>query len=160
MRRTVVVMTNRRGLRHPILGAILLLLSFPSTASLTDRHKHNGPSRVSFQNTSTLGIWVLDQFSDLHDEPAGRTVIIFVTPHLSDFPIFLQQLLYAATYGPSQARRTVISSVGGLFCNFRSKSPRSALDRFLAKQRENYIKLSTNKAFGHSKLKEKVLIIP
>ena len=58
---TVVVTIDRHGLRRPILGAILLLLSsFPSTASVTDRHRHNGPSRVSFQNTSTLGIWVLE----------------------------------------------------------------------------------------------------
>ena len=123
-----MVMTDRRGLHRPMLGAILLLLSsFPSTASVTDRHRHNGPSRVSFQNTSTLGIWVLDHLFYLHDEPAGRTVIAMTDRHKlrnptwSDFPIFLQQLLYAATYGPSQARRTIISSVGGLFCIFSLK---------------------------------------
>ena len=77
-----MVMTDRRGLRRPILGAILLLLSsFPSTASVTDRHRHNDPSRVSFQNTSTLGIWVLDHFSNLHDEPAGQTVIAMTDRH-------------------------------------------------------------------------------
>ena len=77
-----MVMTDRRELRNPILGAILLLLSsFPSTASVTDRHKHNGPSRVSFENTSTLGIWVLDHFFDLHDEPAGRTFIAMTDRH-------------------------------------------------------------------------------
>ena len=40
----------------------------------------------SFENTSTLGIWVLVHFSDLHDKPAGRTVTSFVTPHLVRFP--------------------------------------------------------------------------
>ena len=40
----------------------------------------------SFQNTSTLGIWVLDYFSELYDEPAGRTVTSFVTPHLVRIP--------------------------------------------------------------------------
>ena len=35
----------------------------------------------SFQNTSTLGIWVLDHFSELHDEPAGRTVIATMVRH-------------------------------------------------------------------------------
>ena len=28
-----------------------------------------------FQNTWTFGIWVLDYFCELHDEPAGRTVM-------------------------------------------------------------------------------------
>ncbi|TMW98904.1 hypothetical protein EJD97_003319 [Solanum chilense] len=36
----------------------------------------------------------------------------------SDFPIFLQQLHYDVTYGPSQARRTVIGPVGGNFSAF------------------------------------------
>ena len=35
----------------------------------------------SFQNTSTLGIWVLDHFSKLHDESAGRTVIATTDRH-------------------------------------------------------------------------------
>ena len=35
----------------------------------------------SFQNTSTLGIWVLGYFSDLHDEPAGRTVMATTVRH-------------------------------------------------------------------------------
>ena len=57
-------------------------------------------------------------------------------------------------------RRSVISSIGGLFCIFRSKSLLSAFDRFPAKQRETYIKISTKRVFEHTKLKEKVLIIP
>ncbi|TMW81323.1 hypothetical protein EJD97_010350, partial [Solanum chilense] len=63
---------DRRGLRRPILvHYILLLSSFPSTASMTDRHSHNGlPSK-------TLQLWesrYWDHFFDIHDEPAGRTV--------------------------------------------------------------------------------------
>ena len=77
----------------------------------------------SFQNTSTLGIWVLGLLlwtswrtcrknRHRHDGPSKALL-----PHTwSDFPIFFQQLHYAATYRPSQARRTVICSVGGLFC--------------------------------------------
>ena len=46
--RVVVVTTGRHGLRHPILTQIhVLLSSLPSTAGMTDRHRHNGPSRVS-----------------------------------------------------------------------------------------------------------------
>ncbi|TMW80281.1 hypothetical protein EJD97_021916, partial [Solanum chilense] len=74
-RRTVVVTTDRRGLRRPILVQFLLLLSsFPSTASMTDRHRHNGPSRVFV--LKHFNSWNLDtdHFSELHDEPAGRTV--------------------------------------------------------------------------------------
>ena len=44
----VVVMTDRHGLRHPILVQFLLLLSsLPSTTGMTDRHRHNGLSKVS-----------------------------------------------------------------------------------------------------------------
>ena len=56
------------------------------------------------------GYW--DYFSEHHDEPAERTVIDSTdgrglrNPTL-DLPIFLQQLHYAATYGPSQTRRSV-----------------------------------------------------
>ena len=35
----------------------------------------------SLQNTSTFGIWVLDHFSDLRDEPARRTVISMTDRH-------------------------------------------------------------------------------
>ena len=63
-----------------LMKFLLLLSSLPSTASMTDRHSHNGPSRV------------------------------FV------LPIFLQQMHYVATYGPSQAWRSVTRSLGCLFC--------------------------------------------
>ena len=54
------------------------------------------------------GYW--DYYSELHDEPAGQNVIDTTNRHGlrnptlgSDFPIFLQQLHFAANYGPSQA---------------------------------------------------------
>ena len=80
-----------------------------------------------FQNTWTLGIWVLDYFSDLHDEPAGRTVMETMVCHAlcnptQEFSIFLQQLHYDATYGPSRTRRTVTIFVGGTFLYFLLKN--------------------------------------
>ena len=93
-RRNVVVMTNRRGLRRPILGAILLLLSsFPSTAILTDRHRHDGPSRVfvtKYFNSWNLGTGITSLIfaTNLQDGPSypWRTVTSFVIPHLVRLP--------------------------------------------------------------------------
>ena len=62
------------------------------------------------------GFW--DYFSELHDEPAGRTVIDFVTAHLVRLP----HLLSAAAL-PCHLR-TVTSSVGGLFFIFSLKNLR------------------------------------
>ena len=156
-----MVTTNSHGLHRPILVQFLLLLSSqPSTASMTDRHRHNGPSRVSFQNTSTLESGYWDHFSDLHDEPAGRTVTSFVIPHFVRLPHLPSLASLRCHLRTVTGTTDLISSVGGLFCIFRSKSLHSALDRFPAKQRETYIKNSTKKAFGHTKIKEKVLIIP
>ena len=39
-----------------------------------------------FQNTWTHGIWVLGLLLCLREEPAGRTVILSVTPHLVRLP--------------------------------------------------------------------------
>ena len=53
---------------------LLLLSSFPSTASVTDRHRHNGPSRVfvsKYFNSWNLG--------------TGITSLIFTT-NLQDGP--------------------------------------------------------------------------
>ena len=55
----------------PILVQFLLLLSsLPSTASMTDCHRHNGQSRVQLLE---YGYW--DYFSELHDKPTRRTII-------------------------------------------------------------------------------------
>ncbi|TMX04316.1 hypothetical protein EJD97_009982, partial [Solanum chilense] len=73
----VVVTTDRYGLRRPILVQFLLLISsLPSMASMTDRHRYNGPSRVFVPKKLILlesGYW--DYFSELHHEPAAWTVI-------------------------------------------------------------------------------------
>ena len=66
------------------------------------------------------GYW--DHFSELHNEPVGRTVIDTTDCHKLRNPTLgwtspsSFSSCTAATYRPSQARRTVISSVGGLFC--------------------------------------------
>ena len=89
-----MVMTDRHGLRHPILVQFLLLLSsFPSKASMTDRHRHNGPSRVfvpkhfNSRNVDT-GITSLNFMTNLQDGPSWirRSVMHFVTPHLVRLP--------------------------------------------------------------------------
>ena len=83
----IVVTMGSHGLRRPIpVKFFPLLSSSPSTASMTDRHRHDGPSRVFVPKHLTLGIWVLEYFSELHDEPAGQTVMGFVTPHLVRLP--------------------------------------------------------------------------
>ncbi|TMX05450.1 hypothetical protein EJD97_020525, partial [Solanum chilense] len=77
MRRIIVVTTGRHGLCRPILVQFLLLLSsLPSTEVMTDRQRHNGPSRVSVPKTLELleyGYW--DYLFDLHDELSGWTVM-------------------------------------------------------------------------------------
>ncbi|TMW97396.1 hypothetical protein EJD97_005623, partial [Solanum chilense] len=82
-RRIFMVTTGRHGLRHPILVQFLLLLSsLPSTAAMTDLHRHNGPSGVFRYLTLELlefGYW--DYFSDLHKEPAGRTIMATTVRH-------------------------------------------------------------------------------
>ena len=78
--------TDRHGLCRPILMQFLLLLSLlPSMSSMTDRHRHNGPSRVSVPKH--LNSWNMG---------TGTTSMNFKTN--------LQ-------YGPSQTRRTVMNSV-------------------------------------------------
>ncbi|TMW86642.1 hypothetical protein EJD97_021068, partial [Solanum chilense] len=80
-RRIVMVTTDRHGLRHPILVQFLLLLSsLPSTASMTDLQDGPSPVQLSVEGvrSKTLklleyGYW--DYFSELHDEPAGWTII-------------------------------------------------------------------------------------
>ena len=82
----------------------------------------------------------LNYFSNHHDELEGRTVVAMTVHHelpnptlTSDFPIFLQQFHYDATYGPSKVLRTVTGLVG---CNFYAflaqKLLRSSLEKFPA----------------------------
>ena len=75
-RRIVMVTTDRHGLHHPMLVQFLLLLSsFPSTASMKDRHRHNCPSRVFVPkhfNSWNLGsgITSLNLMTNLQDGPS------------------------------------------------------------------------------------------
>ncbi|TMW89997.1 hypothetical protein EJD97_016317, partial [Solanum chilense] len=82
-RQIIVVTTGRHGLRRPILVQFLLLLSsLPSMTGMTDCHRHNGPSGGLCSITLELlefGYW--DYFSDLHDEPAGRTIMAATIRH-------------------------------------------------------------------------------
>ena len=93
-RRIVVVTIDHHGLRRPIHVQFLLLLSsLPSTASMTDRQGHNGPSRVFVQkhiNSWNLGtrITSLNFMTNLQDGPLQprRTVTSVVIPHLVRLP--------------------------------------------------------------------------
>ncbi|TMW80292.1 hypothetical protein EJD97_021789 [Solanum chilense] len=79
--RIVVVTTDRHGLCRPILMQFLLLLSsLPSTASMTDSHRHNVEGLHS-KTLQLLEYRYLDYFSELHDEPARRTVIDMTDRH-------------------------------------------------------------------------------
>ena len=88
MRRIVMVTTDRHGLRRLILVQFLVLLSSPpSTAGMTSRHRHNGPSSVSVPkhfNSWNLGTRTnsLNFMTDLQDGPSQVrwTVTICVTP--------------------------------------------------------------------------------
>ena len=89
-----MVTTDRHGLRRPILVQFLLLLSsFPSTASMKDRHRHNSPSRVFVPkhfNSWNLGTGItsLNFTTNLQDGPSypRRIVTGFVIPHLVRLP--------------------------------------------------------------------------
>ena len=132
---TVVVMTDRRGLCRPILVQFLLLLSsFPSTASMTDRHRHNSLSRV----------FVLKHFNSWN-LGTGITSLNF-TMNMQD--------------GPAQPRQTVTSSVGGLFCISSLKISAFIFGQISCKTMRNLFQNQHKNTFRHTKLKEKVFIIP
>ena len=88
-RRSVTTTTVCHGLRRPIIVQFLLLLSsFPSTASMTDCHRHNGPSRVfvlKHFNSWNLGTGItsLNFTMNLYDGPSETrwTVTSFKIPH-------------------------------------------------------------------------------
>ena len=86
--------TDRRGLRRPILVQFLLLLSsFPSTSSMTDHHRNNGPSRVFVpkhfnswnQGTTINSLNFTTNLQDRSSKPR-RTVTSFVIPYLVRHP--------------------------------------------------------------------------
>lgn len=72
---------------------LLLLSSFPSTVSITDRYRHNGPSRVfvlKYFNSWDLGTGITSLIftMNLQDGPSEprRTITSFVIPHLVRLP--------------------------------------------------------------------------
>ena len=78
-----MVTTDRRGLRHPILGAISFVAFFIPLDGKCD-----GPSQarrsvegLRYQILQLLESGYWDHFSDLRDEPAGRTVISMTDRH-------------------------------------------------------------------------------
>ena len=89
-----MVTTDRHGFRHPILMHFLLLLSsLPSTAGMTDRQRHSGPSRVSVPkhlNSWNMGTRTtsLIFMTNLQDESSclRRSITLSVTPHLVRLP--------------------------------------------------------------------------
>ncbi|TMW88579.1 hypothetical protein EJD97_018364, partial [Solanum chilense] len=82
-RRIVVVTTDRHGLRHPILDAISSTALF---ITLDGRYDGSSQAQRSVEGlrSKTLelleyGYW--DYFSELYDEPAGRTVMDTTVRH-------------------------------------------------------------------------------
>ncbi|TMW96757.1 hypothetical protein EJD97_006839, partial [Solanum chilense] len=80
----VVVTTDRHGLRRPILDAISSSALF---ITLDDRYDGSSQAQRSVEGlrSKTLellkyGYW--DYFSELHDEPAGRTVMDTTVHHV------------------------------------------------------------------------------
>ena len=89
-----MVTTDRHGLLRPILMQFhLLLSSLPSTEGMTDRQRHNGPSRVSVPKhlnswNMCIGTTSLIFMTNLQDGPSWlrRSITLFVTRHLDRIP--------------------------------------------------------------------------
>ena len=137
-----MVTTGHHGLHHPILyKSFCCFLHHPRRTGMTDHSKHDSVEGLRSITLKLLLILVPRLLSDHYDEPAGRTVVAMTVHHdlrnptlRSHFPIFLQQLHYGATYGPSQARQTITNPVAGSFSAFLGqKLSCSSLNRFSAK---------------------------
>ena len=131
--------------------------------------KYDGPSQAQrsveglrFKTLHLLESGYWNYFSELHDEPAGRTVIATTDRHKirnptlgqtspSSFSSFSTLPLMDSHKddGPSSAPQVVSSAF------HRSKSPHSTLDRFPAKQRETHIKTSTKRLSDTLNLRKK-----
>ena len=123
-----------------LMKFLLFLSSLPSTTGMTNRHSHNGPSRVSLQkhlNSWNIGTGTtsLNFMRNLQDGPSWtrRSITLSVTPHLVRLP-----------HLPSAAAlrchlRTVTSMTNrhklcrwSLLHFFAQKPPHSSLNRFPA----------------------------
>ena len=159
-----MVTTDRHGLRRPMLMQFLLLLFF-----ITLDGKYDGPSQsqrsvegLRFKTLQLLESGYWDYFSELHDEPAGRTVVATTDRHKIRNPTLGQTSPFSFSSfstlpptdrhkhdGPSSAPQVVSSAF------LHSKSPHSTLDRFLAQQRETQIKTSTKRLSDTLNLRKK-----
>ena len=167
--RIVVVTTDCHRLHRPILVQFLLLLSsLPSTAGA-----QRSVEGLCSKTLELLEYGYQDYFSELHDEPAGRTVIDTMDRHELHSPTLgqtspssfsscttLPPTDHHKNDGPSKVRWTVTSSVGGLFCISSLKISAFIFGQISCKTKRNLYKNLHKKTFGHTKLKEKVLIIP
>ena len=133
---------------------LLLLSSFPSTASMTDRQRHNGLSRVFVSkhfNSWNLGTGItsLNFMTNLQYGPSQprRTVTSYVTPHLVRLPHLPSTASLRCHLRPSQARRTVISSVGDLFCNSSLKISAFSFGQISCKTKRNLYQNQHKKGF-------------
>ena len=103
-----MVTTDRHGLRCPILMQFLLLLSsLPSTASMTGRRRHNGPSRVCVPKH--LNSWNLG---------TGATSLIFMT-NQQDGPSWLRWPI-TLSVTPHLVRLPHLPSAAALHCHLRT----------------------------------------
>ena len=76
-----------------LMKFLLLLFSLPSTAGMTDRYEHNGPSRVSIPkhlNSCNLGTGTTSMILMMNQQEGlswlRRSVTHSVTPHLVRLP--------------------------------------------------------------------------
>ena len=157
-----MVTTDRHALRRPILLQFLLLLSF-----ITLNGKYDGPSQaqqsVESLRSKTLqlleyGYW--DYFSKFHDEPAGRTITSFVTPHLvrlPHLPLAAALRCHLRTVTTTTDRHKLLRLS---LLHFSLKISAFSFGQISCKTKRNLYKNQQKKAFGHTKLKKKVLIIP
>ena len=77
-----MVTTDRRELRRPILGAISSAAFFIPLDGKCDGPSYSrSVEGLRFKILQLLESWYWDHFSDLHDEPAGRTVIAMTDRH-------------------------------------------------------------------------------
>ena len=125
-----MVTTDRHGLRRPILDVIS-----SSAIFITLEGRYDGSSQaqrsVEGLRSKTLelleyGYW--DYFSDLHDEPAGRTVMATTVRHAFRNPTLGQTSPSSVTSMTDRHKLRRWS----LLHFFAQKPPHSSLDRFPA----------------------------
>ena len=161
---------GQRTTRRTVMDSFVPYLAISSAALFIPLNgKYDGPSlaqrsieglRFKTHQLLESGYWIL--FSELHDEPAGRTVIATTDRHKLRNPTLGQTSPSSFSSfstlpptdrhkhdGPSSAPQVVSSAF------LHSKSPHSTLFRFPAKQRETHIKTSTKRLSDTLNLRKK-----